>query len=496
MILQKYIFLHSNKFLLMNKYIVFLFLVFSLVFVTYSCSDDLDDQNFSNPTQIKDFVWKALNSYYLWQNDVAGLSDDKLLNGKAYVNYLEGFNSPEDLFEQHLKRTDNTDRFSVIFKDYNELEALLSGTNKTNGVEYGINRISENSNEVFGWVRLILPNSDASSKNINRGDVFYAINGTPLTVSNFRNLLASDSYTLNMANYSNGQITPNNVSVSLTKTPYTENPIYYTNIYQHNEKKIGYIIYNGFNSQFENQLNQVFANFIAQGVTHLAIDLRYNPGGSVSTASRFASMINKTFVGQIFGKQQWNQKVFNYYNSQNNLEIFNTRFPTTTNTGQTINSLNLQHIFFITSKSSASASELLIHNLKQFINVTQIGDVTTGKNVGSILMYDSPNYSDNHSKLNPNHKYVLLPLVFKSADKLGNSNYANGIQPTISYVEDIGNLGVLGEESDPLLHIALEHIRGRSVNLPKQTIFNETLSDTKNILSLPGMIFDEFILLK
>jgi hypothetical protein len=130
----------------MNKYIVFLFLVFSLVFVTYSCSDDLDDQNFSNPTQIKDFVWKALNSYYLWQNDVAGLSDDKLLNGKAYVNYLEGFNSPEDLFEQHLKRTDNTDRFSVIFKDYNELEALLSGTNKTNGVEYGINRISENSN--------------------------------------------------------------------------------------------------------------------------------------------------------------------------------------------------------------------------------------------------------------------------------------------------------------------------------------------------------------
>jgi hypothetical protein len=87
-------------------------------------------------------------------------------------------------------------------------------------------------------------------------------------------------------------------------------------------------------------------------------------------------------------------------------------------------------------------------------------------------------------------------LVFKSADKLGNSNYANGIQPTISYVEDIGNLGVLGEESDPLLHIALEHIRGRSVNLPKQTIFNETLSDTKNILSLPGMIFDEFILLK
>lgn len=454
----------------------------------FSCSDDLDDQKYASTTEINDFVWKALNTYYFWQADVPDLSDDKLVDGKAYVNFLERFITPEDLFNHLINRPD--DRFSVIYKNYNDLEQLLSGTNKTNGVEYGINRKQSGSNEVYGWVRYILPNSDASSKNIQRGDIFYAVNNTPLTIDNYRELLALDNYTLNMADYNGGQITPNNVSVSLTKTAYNENPIYLTNVYTHNEKKIGYLMYNGFLGQYENQLNQVFANFISQGITHLVIDLRYNPGGSVSTSASLSSMINKTFAGQILVKQQWNQKVINYYNSINRLDDLNTRFPNTTNTGQTINSLNFHQVFFITSRSSASASELLIHNLKPYIGVTQIGETTRGKNVGSILMYDSPNYRKNHPKLNPNHKYALLPIVFKSTDRNGNGEYASGISPQIEYAENLANLGTLGNESDPLLHITLEHIRGRGSSMPISGESFEQISDTKTDLGLPGLIFD------
>lgn len=456
----------------------------------FSCSDDLDDQNFTSKTEINDFVWKAMNDYYFWQKEVPDLSDNKLLDGRAYVNFLESFSSPEALFNQVIKRPD--DRFSVIYSNYNELEQLLSGTNKTNGVEYGINRKQSNPDVLYGWVRYILPNSDASSKNINRGDIFYAVNGTPLTISNYRGLLAQDNYTLNMANFDNGNITPNGQTIALTKTVYSENPVYLTSVFTHQAKKIGYLMYNGFFSNSENMLNQVFATFIAQGVTHLIIDLRYNPGGSVSTSARLASMINNSFAGQIFVKQQWNEKVINFYASQNNSEIFNTRFPSTTNTGQAINSLGLNHIFFITSRSSASASELLIHNLKPFIGVTQIGHTTTGKNVGSILMYDSPNYSKNHSRLNRSHNYVLLPIVFKSANRDGNGDYANGIEAQIQYIENIANLGVLGQESDPLLHIALEHVRGRSMStMPSGEAF-EQISDSKTERNLPGMIFENF----
>jgi hypothetical protein len=38
--------------------------------------------------QISDFVWKGLNEFYYWQEDVAELSDDKLIDQKSYGQYI------------------------------------------------------------------------------------------------------------------------------------------------------------------------------------------------------------------------------------------------------------------------------------------------------------------------------------------------------------------------------------------------------------------------
>ncbi len=69
------------------------------------------------------------------------------------------------------------------------------------------------------WLLIFKKESDASLKNIKRGDIFTGVNGTDLTVSNYRSLLFGDnlSYTLNMADYSSSSITPNGVEVALTK---------------------------------------------------------------------------------------------------------------------------------------------------------------------------------------------------------------------------------------------------------------------------------------
>ena len=74
----------------------------------------------------------------------------------------------------------------------------------------------------------------------------------------------------------------------------------------------------------------------------------------------------------------------------------------------------MSKVYFITSQSTASASELLINGLKPYIDVIQIGDVTLGKNVGSITLYD---YIDNNSLTkNPNHNYAMQPIVLKIAN--------------------------------------------------------------------------------
>jgi C-terminal processing protease CtpA/Prc len=56
--------------------------------------------------------------------------------------------------------------------------------------------------------------------------------------------------------------------------------------------------------------------------------------------------------------------------------------------------------YVLTTKGTASASELVINGLKPYMNVVQIGDVTYGKNVASITLYDSPTFGPTR---NPNH---------------------------------------------------------------------------------------------
>ncbi|CAM4005887.1 MULTISPECIES: S41 family peptidase [Flavobacterium] len=447
----------------MKKKIYLLSSLFLMLFLTFSCSDDFDD----NPqrTSVNDFIWKGLNQYYYWLQDSPDLADDRFNNNNNYQSFLNSYSPPESLFE-HLVVDRQIDRFSVIYSDYNALEQALSGTQKNNGVDYELRYKNGSTTELFGWVRYILPGSDAASKNITRGDFFYAVNGTSLNTSNWRSLLGNDTYTLNLANYDGGNITPNGNSVALTKTVFSENPVHLKKTFTIGSKKIGYLMYNGFYSQYESELNNAFSYFASEGITHLILDLRYNSGGSVDTATRLASMITGQFNNQIFGKQQWNYKIQNLFNSDPE-QLLNL-YTTTLSNGSNINSLNLDKLYVLTSKRTASASELIINGLTPYINVTQIGDATTGKNVGSITLYDSPNFRKEN--VNPNHNYAMQPIVLKIANKNNFSDYTNGLQPNITQLEDLNDLGVLGETSDPLLNTALNHvdINGRfSVKQPQ-----------------------------
>ncbi len=448
----------------MNSILKPLFVLSAIAVLFLACEDRDDVLQTPSNLKINNFIWKGLNLYYLWQADSPDLADDRFATQSQLNSFLGQYPQPEALFD-HLKVSPLLDRFSVLFDDYRVLEGQLQGITKNNGVDYGLRLKSGSNTAVFGWVRYIMPNSDAATKAIQRGDLFYAVNGIPLTTSNYRTLLAQDTYTLNLANFNNGAITPNGQSVTLTKAEYTENPVYFSTVYEIDSKKIGYLVYNGFYSNFETQLNQVFGQFASQGITHLVLDLRYNSGGSVATATRLASMITGQFNGQVFAKQQWNQKVENYYNANDPNALLN-KFTTSLGTGAAINSLNLTNLYVLTTRSSASASELLINGLKPYINVVQIGSVTTGKNVGSVTLYDSPTFGKENR--NPDHRYAMQPIVLKIVNKNGFGDYQDGLQPTVTWEESLANLGVLGEASEPLLSTALSYIAANGRMMPQQ----------------------------
>ena len=455
-----------------------------LLLLLSSCEDN-DDNAVPRSLEIKDFIWKGMNLYYLWQTDVPDLADDRFETQTDLNSFLETYDNPTDLFNS-LRVPSPTDRFSVIYSDYTVLEGVLSGNTLNNGMDYGLKFINSTTN-VFGWVRYVIPNSDAASKNVQRGAIFYAIDGIPLTNDNYRTLLSSTTYTINLANYSETAgvvtITPNGQSVTLTKTNLAENPILLNSVITQGTHNIGYLMYNGFYSSFDSQLNTVFGSFASQNVTDLVLDLRYNSGGSVATATKLASMITGQFSGQLFAKQQWNAKAQAFFLANNPGSLEN-KFVSG------LNRLQLNRVYILTTKSSASASELVINCLKPYIEVVQIGDKTAGKNVGSITLYDSPTYAK--TNVNPNHKYAMQPIVLKIVDKNGFGDYTSGILPTTSLPENFANLGVLGATDEPLLEAAINQIIGSGKMLPQvPSVINRDFIDAKSINPLGSEMYLE-----
>lgn len=427
----------------MKKFSLFLF-VFSLSLVFSSCFEDQDDVlNPPSNLDVQNFVYRGMKQYYLYKSKDEVLDDNHFANSDKRNSYLSTFDTPEDLF-QSLIYTDQ-DRFSVIVPDFHKLENQLNGITLNNGMEFGLVLISSTS-KVFGYVRYVLPNTSAEDQGVERGMLFNRIDGSELNENNVFDLLKPDSYTIGLAELDDQNLTSLDQTITLTKTEYTEDPVYIHKTITQQNHKIGYLMYNGFTASFDDELNNTFGDFKAQGITDLVIDLRYNGGGSIETSSDLASMVTGQFNGQLFVTEVYND----------NFEDQKRDFDNKVRSGATINSLNLNKVFIITTQSTASASELLISGLRPYINVVQVGETTIGKFQGSVTLYDSSDFS--RSAVLPGHSYAMQPLVLKSVNADGFSDFINGLTPDIEQNEDFSNLGVLGNPDETLFHTAIQTI--------------------------------------
>lgn len=438
------------------KFIKTIFLSFFFGSLLTGCFEDLDDVILDASTlEINNFIWRGMNDIYLYKEDVPQLADDYFADQEELNDYLDDFSKPEDLFADLVAPQD---RFSFLVDDYVELENALEGIAVTTGMEYGLVRISGSTSAVIGYVRYVLPNTPAAAAGIERGDLFNSINGTPLTLQNYASLLQLPSYDLGLAAFGESGIVSTGEVATLEKEQYTENPVFLAKVFELANGKTGYLMYNSFTGSFDDRLNEVFRMFEAEGIEHLILDLRYNGGGSVESAVDLGSMITGQFQGEIFSTKQWNESYQAYYEEHDPEGLLN-RFNDKIRTGEQINNLGLTQVYVITTLRSASASELLINGLEPYIDVIQVGERTTGKFQASVTLYDSPDFKRRGA--NPGHTYAIQPLVYKSANAAGVTDYLNGLNPDVPIREDLSNLGIIGDPDEPLLNAALNHIEGR-----------------------------------
>ena len=442
----------------MNSRCFFLYLfLFSLLFT--SCFEDNDD-NGALASEINDFVWKGMNASYLYKQEISDLDNNRFNDSEEYASYLNSYNSPENLFESLIYERDNIDKFSLIVDNYIELEQYLSGVSLSNGLNFGLVYLPNSTNEIFGYVRYVNNGSEADLANINRGDIFRSIDDIPLSIDNYSDLLSQEVYTVNFANYFNNNtedvsddiIELNDINIELQKVPLIKNPVHHYSTLNYSGGKIGYLMYNQFVSNYDDYLKTIFSEFKSNSVDELILDLRYNPGGSINSAIVLASLITGQFENEIFNTEQWNNDIQNYW-LNNNPEYLINRFMSFQS------SLNLSRVFILTTRSSASASELIINCLKPYINVIQIGTTTYGKYQASVTLYDSENFSNQN--VNRSHNYALQPLVLKTLNANGVTDYYNGISPDYEYEERAFDMGQVGNINEPLLNFTFGIIDSR-----------------------------------
>jgi carboxyl-terminal processing protease len=143
-----------------------------------------------------------------------------------------------------------------------------------------------------------------------------------------------------------------------------------TRVVEVDGRRVGYLFFRNFVTPSTAALNDAFAALKAAGANELVLDLRYNGGGLVDVAVHLASLIGGTRTnGQVALNYVHNDKIGPVLNKT-------VRFTNPES------SLSLQRLVVITTRGSASASELVINSLRPFMPVTIIGDSTYGKPVG------------------------------------------------------------------------------------------------------------------
>ncbi|TVZ09443.1 C-terminal processing protease CtpA/Prc [Cellulophaga sp. RHA_52] len=473
-----------------------------------SCDKNDDDGGGETPqavtlnNEINEFIWKGLNHWYFWQEDVPNLADTKDDDQDSFYTYLNSIKitgdaktTEEALFNSLIYKPDVVDDFSWFIEDVDEQLASFNGISTTYGITRGpLVRVGATDN-VVQVIGSVAAGSPAEAAGLKRGDIISKVDGEVMTIDNYlivNKLYTQESVTLGLATVSETDALTQTEEKSLTAATLSINPVHHTSVIEEGGRKIGYLVYEGFRGTYNGELNDAFGELKAAGVNELILDFRYNGGGSVLSSALLASMIygeataeTNTVSGEVFAELKYNAK--RDANNSSVYPFFEDVFLYDKTTGAYSGATDMNRLTGITrlyvlgTERTASASEMIINGLRPYINVKVIGEKTTGKNEGSITVVDAPGNSntepytdlDNRST---KHTVGMQPIVFQIYNANNESDYTNGFVPDVEVkeYEYYKNIKPFGDTNEVLLRAALDDMLGTAGKFDLQKDANAT----------------------
>jgi hypothetical protein len=229
-------------------------------------------------------------------------------------------------------------------------------------------------------------------------------------------------------------------------------------------------------------LTAAFSNFATQGVTELVVDLRYNGGGYVSTATQIINLAAPAAqTGNTMFTSYYNNYLQSITTAQRKASVLahqpllddagklqtytsgvNGKYatyadldyaPTASDNIEKFaksGSLALSRIYFLVSGSTASASELTINSLTPVMDVKLIGTTTYGKPVGFFPI-----------RIDKVDMYIP---EFETKNQKGVGGYYSGLTVDKQSEEDLTK--AFGDETETLLAYALAYAKSGTFVIP------------------------------
>lgn len=232
-------------------------------------------------------------------------------------------------------------------------------------------------------------------------------------------------------------------NVTVTKRAFDLTPVsarYGTRIIEDGGRRYGYVNLRAFISTAEPALRSAFAQFRAQGVTDIVVDLRYNGGGLLSIAELMADLL---------GRDRSMTDVFAYATfrsekaSENSVSTFTPQPESVAPT----------RLAFIGTPSTASASEAVINGFIPYMGdrLALIGSNSFGKPVGQIAL-DNPECDDR-----------LRAVAISLQNSARSGEYFNGlasrVQASCAVDDDISR--PMGDAEEAMTRKAIDFLAGR-----------------------------------
>lgn len=405
-----------------------------------SCGEDRSGEYYALIAE-KTWIYETMQQNYLFYEDLPSEEE------------VDFFKKPEEFLSSVISERDQKN--GTVFSHIDSIKtSRVQSEYPTFGIEGAL--VRGNSGDYYCTVLYTYSNSPASEMGLKRGDHIFMVDSQKINTSNYIEYFQRPvkSYRYQVAR-KDAAGKPDTLEITTPAPQIVEQPsVYLTRTFTTtNGKKVFYIMYNSFETADEADLKAKFAEGLAGSPTDIVLDLRYNPGGYVSTAQLLGTMLAPSSA---MGKDCFSL----VYNDKINKADTYTFDPTLL---QGSPNASVDHLYILTSENTASAAELVINSLRPYLGdkLLQVGQNTFGKNVAQALF--------------TNEAYPQLEFWLTTA-YISNSEgfydyYTNGLEADYKQEEDLtGNLGELGTAQDSLMVPVLYHLEHGSfpVTEPEQ----------------------------